>query len=83
MSTKAGAHPERGRRPSGRRQRPQPPAEIPVPGWLAGWDRLDAALPAPVQRLGRRLVGDRRGLTSVDDSARRAYKDTIAEQQAE
>ncbi|CRK56059.1 FIG01001258: hypothetical protein [Alloactinosynnema sp. L-07] len=48
-------------------------AEIPVPGFLAGWDVLDAITPEPIMRTGRRLLGDRRALTSIDHDARAAY----------
>lgn len=54
--------------------------EITVPGYLAGWDLLNAAVPEPIMRLGRRLIGDRRALTSVDHEARGAYEEAIAEQ---
>jgi len=55
-------------------------AEVPVPRYLAGWDVLDALTPAPVMRLGRRLLGDRRALTSVDHAARAEYEQRLAEQ---
>jgi len=48
-------------------------AEIPVPGFLVGWDLLDAVTPEPVMRLGRRLLGDRRALTELDHAARAEY----------
>lgn len=57
-------------------------AEIPVPGYLAGWDVLEAVTPDPVLRIGRRLIGDRRALTSVDAAVRGAYERTIRDQAA-
>ena len=55
-------------------------AEIPVPGYLAGWDLLDAVVPEQALRLGRRLIGDRRALTAVDGAQRGAYEQAIAAQ---
>lgn len=55
-------------------------AEIPVPSYLAGWGLLDATVPAPLMKLGRRLVGDRRGLDSVDHKVRDLYENTITDQ---
>ena len=52
-------------------------AEITVPGYLAGWDLFNAALPAPLMGLGRRLIGDRRALTSIDHVARGDYETAI------
>jgi hypothetical protein len=52
-------------------------AEITVPGYLAGWDLIDAALPAPLMGLGRRLIRDHRALTSVDHVARSDYEAAI------
>jgi short-subunit dehydrogenase len=57
-------------------------AEVTVPGYLANWDLLEAAVPTPVMKLGRKLIGDRRALTAVDHDVRRAYEDTISEQAA-
>jgi hypothetical protein len=54
------------------------PAEITVPRYLAGWDLVKAAVPEPAMRLGRRLIGDRRALTSVQHEVRAAYEETIA-----
>lgn len=59
-----------------RRRRP----EVTVPRYLAGWDLVDAAVPEPVMRLGRRLIGDRRALTSVQHDVRAAYDEAIAAQ---
>ncbi|HEX8865383.1 MAG TPA: SDR family oxidoreductase [Lentzea sp.] len=53
---------------------------VPVPGYLAAWDLIDAAVPERVLRLGRRLIGGRRALTHVDREARRAYDEAIASQ---
>ena len=55
-------------------------AEIPVPGYLAGWDLVSAIVPEPALRLGRRLVGGRRALTSVDQASRDAYQRAIDSQ---
>jgi short-subunit dehydrogenase len=55
-------------------------AEITVPRYLAGWDLVNAAVPEPVMRLGRKLIGDRRALTSVQEEVRAAYEQTIAAQ---
>lgn len=55
-------------------------AEIPVPGFLAGWDLLDAVTPEPVMRVGRRALGDRRALTSLDRKTRAAYENRVAGQ---
>jgi short-subunit dehydrogenase len=52
-------------------------AEITVPRYLAGWDLLNTAVPDAVMRLGRRAIGDRRALTSVDHDVRAAYEETI------
>jgi short-subunit dehydrogenase len=58
-------------------------AEITVPRYLSGWDLVNAAAPEPVMRLGRRLIGDRRALTSVKRDVRAAYDETIAIQAAD
>jgi hypothetical protein len=55
-------------------------AEIPVPGYLAGWDLLQAVTPETLMRLGRRILGDRRALTEVDHDVRGAYEQAIEEQ---
>lgn len=55
-------------------------AEVTVPGYLAGWDLLDALVPERLMRLGRRVLGDRRALTSIDHTVRDAYDDTIRAQ---
>jgi NADP-dependent 3-hydroxy acid dehydrogenase YdfG len=55
-------------------------AEITVPRYLAGWDLLNAAVPEPVMRLGRKLIGDRRALTSVEHDVRTAYEESIRAQ---
>lgn len=52
-------------------------AEIPVPGFLAGWDLLDAIVPEAVMSVARSLVDDRRALTSIDPVGRRTYDDRI------
>jgi NADP-dependent 3-hydroxy acid dehydrogenase YdfG len=59
-----------------RRRRP----EITVPRYLAGWDLVNATVPERAMRLGRRLIGDRRALTSVEHDVRAAYEETIAAQ---
>ena len=55
-------------------------AEITVPRYLAGWDLLNAAVPERLMRLGRRVIGDRRALTSVEHDVRAAYEETIQSQ---
>jgi NADP-dependent 3-hydroxy acid dehydrogenase YdfG len=55
-------------------------AEITVPRYLAGWDLLNAAVPEPVMRLGRKLIGDRRALTSVEHDVRASYEESIRAQ---
>jgi short-subunit dehydrogenase len=55
-------------------------AEITVPRYLAAWDLVSAATPEPVMRLGRKLIGDRRALTSVEHDVRAAYEESIAAQ---
>ncbi|MFF0542046.1 SDR family oxidoreductase [Nocardia thailandica] len=55
-------------------------AEVTVPGYLAGWDLLNAVVPERVMRLGRRLIGDRRALNAIDHTVRDAYDDTIRAQ---
>jgi short-subunit dehydrogenase len=55
-------------------------AEITVPRYLAAWDLLNAAVPEPLMRLGRKLIGDRRGLTSVERDVRAAYEQAIDDQ---
>jgi hypothetical protein len=54
--------------------------EITVPRYLLGWDLLNAAVPEPLMRLGRKLIGDRRALTSVEHDVRDAYEQTIRAQ---
>lgn len=52
-------------------------ARTSVPKWVApGWSLVDAFVPEPVERLARRLAGDRRGL-DLDADARRAYTDRL------
>jgi short-subunit dehydrogenase len=55
-------------------------AEITVPRYLAAWDLLDAVTPDALMRLGRRLIGDRRALTSVEHDEREAYDQAIEAQ---
>jgi short-subunit dehydrogenase len=55
-------------------------AEITVPRYLAGWDLLNAAVPEPLMRLGRKLIGDRRALTSIEHDVRAAYDEAIGAQ---
>ena len=49
----------------------------PVPGYLASWEIIDAALPKPLIHFGRRLIGDNRALTDVDHDARGEYERAI------
>ncbi|MFC7615299.1 SDR family oxidoreductase [Actinokineospora soli] len=55
-------------------------AEIPVPGYLRGWDLIAAITPEPVMRLLRDAVQDRRALTGLDRAARAAYEERVAGQ---
>ncbi|GAA4418468.1 SDR family oxidoreductase [Actinokineospora soli] len=55
-------------------------AEIPVPGYLRGWDLIAAITPEPVMRLLRDAVQDRRALTALDRAARAAYEERVAGQ---
>jgi short-subunit dehydrogenase len=55
-------------------------AEIAVPRYLAAWDVLDAVTPDMLMRLGRKAIGDRRALTSVEHDVREAYDVTIESQ---
>ena len=55
-------------------------AEIPVPGYLRLLDLVDALVPDPLLRLGRRLLDDRRALTGIDADARREYEQRVADQ---
>jgi hypothetical protein len=55
-------------------------AEIPVPGYLAGWDLINAVTPEPIMKIGRRILGDRRGLTSIDHDVRGAYDAAVNSQ---
>lgn len=57
-------------------------AEIPVPGYLAGWDMVGALVPEPVLNLGRRLIDGNRALTSIDAVGRAAYERRVAGQAA-
>jgi NAD(P)-dependent dehydrogenase (short-subunit alcohol dehydrogenase family) len=56
-------------------------AEIPVPGYLAGWGVLDAIVPERAMAFARALLRDRRALTSVDAEGRREYTERVARQQ--
>ncbi|WP_078288917.1 SDR family oxidoreductase [Mycobacterium sp. D16R24] len=59
-------------------------AQISVPGWLAFvWGLVDLFVPEPVERVGRRLIDDRRALTSLDLNARGAYIERIERQSQE
>jgi short-subunit dehydrogenase len=55
-------------------------AEITVPRYLAGWDLLSAAVPEPVMSLARKVIGDRRALTSVAHDVRSAYEEAVQSQ---
>ena len=57
-------------------------AEITVPRYLAAWELLNAATPNAVMSLARRVIRDRRALTSVEHDVRGAYERVI-EAQAE
>lgn len=53
-------------------------AEIAVPGYLGPLAALSALVPEPLMRRGRRLVGDDRAITAVDEGVRRRYLDRLA-----
>ncbi|MCE5289561.1 MAG: SDR family oxidoreductase [Nocardiaceae bacterium] len=55
-------------------------AEIPVPGYLAGWDLVNAVTPEPIMRFGRRLLGGRRALDKIDSTARSNYDAAVNSQ---
>lgn len=55
-------------------------AEIPVPGYLAGWDLINAVTPESLMRLVRRILRGDRALTAVDTVGRAAYEQRIADQ---
>jgi short-subunit dehydrogenase len=57
-------------------------AEITVPRYLAVWDLLSAATPGALMLLARKVIGDRRALTSVEPRERCDYEKAI-ETQAE
>jgi hypothetical protein len=43
---------------------------------------VEALVPEPLLRLGRRLIDDRRARTSIDPDARREYEQRVADQAA-
>jgi short-subunit dehydrogenase len=55
-------------------------AEITVPGYLAGWDVVTALTPGAVMTFVRRVIGDRRVLTSVEPCERGEYEKAIEAQ---
>jgi short-subunit dehydrogenase len=55
-------------------------AEVTVPRFLAGWNLLNAATPDALMSLGRRVIRDRRALTSVEHDVRGDYEKAIEEQ---
>jgi short-subunit dehydrogenase len=57
-------------------------AEITVPGYLGLFDLVNALVPEPVFRLGRRLLDDARTLTAIDHEARGEYEQRVADQAA-
>ncbi len=54
--------------------------ELTVPRYLAGWDFLSTATPDALMRLARRVIRDRRALTSIEHDARGDYERAIEEQ---
>ncbi len=54
--------------------------EIPVPGYLRLFDLVNALVPEPIFRLGRRLLDDARALTAIDLGARDEYEQRVADQ---
>lgn len=57
-------------------------AETTVPRYLAGWDLINAVVPEWLMDLGRRVIDDRRALTSVDPAGRADYEQRVARQAA-
>jgi short-subunit dehydrogenase len=55
-------------------------AELTVPRYLAGWDLLSSATPNSLMRLARKMIRDRRALTSVAHDVRGDYQMAIEEQ---
>lgn len=56
-------------------------AKTSVPRWVApGWPLVDALVPELLQNAARRLLDDRRALTSIDSDDRRDYSDRIDRQ---
>ncbi|MFO0612771.1 MAG: SDR family NAD(P)-dependent oxidoreductase [Polyangiaceae bacterium] len=55
-------------------------AEIPVPGWMAGYDALMAVTPAPVVSRVLRALDSKRVLTRLDGEARAGYDAMIRAQ---
>ena len=55
-------------------------AEIAVPRYLAAWDLINATVPESLMRLGRKLIGDRRALTSIEHDVRAAYDEAVGTQ---
>ncbi|WP_018178401.1 SDR family oxidoreductase [Jongsikchunia kroppenstedtii] len=59
-------------------------ARVSVPGWIWRlWSLTETLVPEPVMRVGRRVIDDRRALTSLDPEDRRAYTDRIDRQTRE
>ena len=55
-------------------------AEVTVPRYLAGWDLLSAATPDALLSVARRVIRDRRALTSIEHDVRGDYEKSIEEQ---
>lgn len=56
---------------------------VSVPRWVApGWSVVAATVPERIELVFRRLIDDRRVLTSLDADGRRAYDERIARQSA-
>jgi short-subunit dehydrogenase len=55
-------------------------AEVTVPRYLAGWDLLSAATPGALLSVARRVIRDRRALTSIEHDVRGDYEKSIEEQ---
>lgn len=59
-------------------------ARVSVPGWVWRlWSLTETVTPEAIMRIGRRLIDDRRALTSLDAEGRRAYTDRIERQSRE
>jgi NADP-dependent 3-hydroxy acid dehydrogenase YdfG len=54
--------------------------ELAVPRWMALYPMLRPFIPAPVDALARKLIGDDRALSAVDPAGRAGYVERLAKQ---